>query len=44
METLNIPDQGQEESYTLTLRAIDNAGSSDAYVLPSNIGKESHDN
>ena len=32
METINIPDQGQGDPYTLTLRAVDDAGSSEAYA------------
>ena len=32
MGTLSIPDQGQGEPYTLTLRAVDGAGSSEAYA------------
>ena len=32
MGTLTIPDQGQGEPYTLTLRAVDDAGSSETYA------------
>ena len=32
MTTISIPDQGQGESYTLTLRAVDSAGWSEAYA------------